>query len=208
MSHNKIIVDSKGPDSGGNIPLDMSSLITESNIQNNQIIKYNGSEFINSNAGGSALNLKLGFHFYSTAWGQSAKSYLIGDYYSSRRYQGQYYTASGFNFNNATNTNTPQSNTRWQESVDIPSAGKYLFIYSINCRNGTSLTVRCSNNAGEFGVKCIAARTGFQGPFVFGIADCVNNDIVRVVITAKSGNATLMNVEGIRTTSIQIFKLD
>lgn len=207
MSYNKITVDSKKPNSVAEIPVDMSSFITESSIQNNQIIKYNGSEFVNSNAGGSALNLKLGLHYNDTSWGQSAKLYLIGDYYSARDYQTQYYAASGFTFNNATNTNTPQSNDRWFESIDIPDSGKYLFIYSINCRNGTSLTVRCSNNAGEFGVKCISARQGFQGPFVFGIADCVNNDIFRVIIKAKVGSAALMNVEGIKTTSIQIFKL-
>lgn len=209
MSHNKTTVNNEEPDLSGNIPLNLDSYITESNIQNNEVVKYDGSDWINSAISSSlSLNLKVGFHYDNLGWSQSAKLYGIGDYYIARDQLARNYNGAGFDFNNATSTNTPQSNTRWFESVDIPDAGKYLFIYSIQCRNGTSLTVRCSNNAGDFGVKCISKRFGFQSPFVFGIADCVNNDIFKVVVKAKSGSPAIMTTKGMKVTSLQIFKLE
>ena len=209
MSYNKIKFNDESPDSSGNIPVKMSSYITESNPQNSQLIQYNGSEFVNSSVSiNAALNLKLGLHGYNFGWGQSTKTYQVGDYYTLRDYGTLDYKASGFDFNNATSANTPNANTRWMESIDIPDAGQYLFICSIMCRNNTSLTVRCSNKAGNFGVKCIAKNTGNQSPFVFGIADCVNNDIFKMVVVAEVGSTSIMSTPGSKLTSILIFKLD
>lgn len=209
MSHNKIKVNSENPDSNGNIPIKISSYITESNPQNSQLIKYDGGQFINSFVSvNSALNLKLGLHYSSTGWSGGSYDYSVGDYYSIRDYGTVDYQDTGFDYNNATGANTPQTNNKWLESIDIPTAGKYLFIVSICCNNGTSMTVKCSNNAGEFGVKCISKKAGYQSPFVFGISDCVANDIFKIVVKSKSGSPQIMDDEEARLTSILIFKLE
>ena len=87
MSHNKITLNNESANSSGEIPLKMSSYITESNPQDGQAIKYDGSEFVNSSVSvNAALNLKVGLHYYSTGWGQSVKVYEVGHYYSLRKY--------------------------------------------------------------------------------------------------------------------------
>jgi hypothetical protein len=208
MSHNKITVDGQSPDSNGSIDLNMSSYITESSPVENQVIKYNGSEFVNgSSPSVIAPILKLGLHFNSTGWGGGSYYYSVGKYFTVRDAQSINYADTGFNFNDATTTNSILTNNKWFPSVDIPTAGTYLFIRTVALTSGTSMTLRNSNNAGEFGVQVQVNSSNTQGAAVWGIANCVENDIFRTVVKSISGTVKNIDDEEMRTLSLLIFKL-
>jgi len=208
MSHNKITVDSQSPNSNGSINLNMSSYINESSPTVNDIIKYNGSEFVNGSSPSVIVpELKLGLHVNSTGWSGGSYYYSVGKYFTLRDYSSVNYTASGFNFNNATTSDSILSNAKWCQSIDIPTAGTYLFIRTVALTTGTSMTLRNSNNAGEFGVQVQVNSSNTQGALVWGIADCVENDIFRTVVKSKSGTVKNIDDEEMRTLSLLIFKL-
>tara|TARA_R100000951_G_scaffold104679_1_gene97992 strand:+ start:178 stop:807 length:630 start_codon:yes stop_codon:yes gene_type:complete len=209
MSHNKITVDNQSPDSSGLIDLNMSSYITESPPVENQVIKYNGSEFVNGSSPSVIYPiLKFGLHVKDTTWtALSAYYYSVGKYYSIRDYGASIYGDTGFNYNNATAANSIYNSTKWTESINIPVAGTYLFILTMACTSGNSMTLRNSNNAGEFGVQVQVNSSNTQGSIVWGIADCVQNDVVRTIVKATNGSVRYVNTNEMRTTSTLVFKL-
>lgn len=209
MSHNKIRVDNQDPNSVGSIDLNMSSYINESSPVTDQVIKYNGSDFVNgSNPSSVAALLKLGLHFNPVGWGGGNYYYSVGDYFTIRDYGTVNYADTGFDYNNATTTNSPLSNNRWCQSIDIPESGTYLFIRTVAMTSGTSMTFRHSINAGEFGMQAyIENSSNTNGAMIWGIATCVQNDIFRTVVKAKVGSVKNFEDEEMRTISILIFKL-
>jgi hypothetical protein len=208
MSHNKITVDSQNPSATGDIPVNMASYISESSPASNQVIKYDGANWVNANYPG-AVSPDLDLAIFGSTYGWSGGSYYYaaGDYFTIRDYGSLQHADSGFNFNNATTTNSPLSNTRWAESIDIPTAGTYLFVCSLAIPTGTSMTMRMSNNAGEFGMKVTIDRTSRYGALIYGIGTCVNNDIFRIVVKSLSGSVKNLDDEEMRTVSYQIYKL-
>jgi len=208
MSHNKITVDGQSLDESCSIDLNMSNYINESSPTVNDIIKYNGSEFVNGSSPSiTSPVLKLGMHVNSTGWSGGTYYYSVGKYFTFRDYSTVNYVASGFDFNNATTTDSILSNTKWCPSIDIPTAGTYLFIRTVALTTGTSMTLRNSNNAGEFGVQVQINSSNTQGAAVWGIADCVENDVFRTVVKSISGTVKNIDDEEMRTLSLLIFKL-
>jgi hypothetical protein len=208
MSYNKITVNNQNASAEGDIPININSYISESSPTTNQVIKYDGSNWTNSSYPGS-VSADLGLAIFGSTYGWSGGSYYYaaGDYFTIRDYGSLQHRDSGFNFNDATTSNSPLSNTRWAESIDIPTAGTYLIVCTLAIPSGTSMTMRMRNNAGEFGMKVTIDRTSRYGAFIYGIGTFVNNDIFRIVVKSVDGSVKNVDDEEMRTISYQIYKL-
>ena len=122
MSHNKISVGSATPDANGNITVGLGDLsdINLSNIAENEVLKYNGTNWINSTApAGTASYIWVGGsyakHYGTTPLGYNVEVPTGGPLY--------FYTN-----NEAINTISGSSLTitdGWLESITLP-AGSYL----------------------------------------------------------------------------------
>jgi len=208
MSHNKIKIGSTTPDSSSNINIDLNDLsdVSITGLNVNQMLKYNGSEFENGSTSFES-DLKFGYVCDTSGWGSGGYQYSVGDYLSLRDFQSFVVKDTGFNENNSTNSNTPQSNSRWFESIDIPTAGKYLFQISLGSSNQAKVVWRMRNNAGYFGAKVYVTKDDKYGTILCGIADCVENDIFRTVLLEETGSLTLFDHPDIRGVSVQIYKI-
>lgn len=192
MSHllnkvNNIVV------SNDNIDLTLDSIV--GTATSDQIIKYDGSNFIAADSTASkGYDLKFSVFQRSGGYGANATyKFSVGDYFISRAISSSYTTssASGFTKNYATSTNSVITNTVWMESVDIPasSTGTYLVTATSTCRSpGTDVTYQLESNAGAFSAKMFAKNGAWYGGLVGGILTTTGADIVRLVVKAKTGN--------------------
>lgn len=208
MSHNKIKIGDSNQDVNGNINMGLNDLsdVSITGLNVNQMLKYNGSGFENGSTSFES-DLKFGFVCDTSGWSPGSYQYSVGDYLSLRDYQSFVVKDTGFNENNSTSSNTPQSNSRWFESVDIPTAGKYLFQVSLASRNQAKVVWRMRNNAGYFGAKIYVTKDDKYGTILCGIADCVENDIFRTVILEETGSLLNFDDPDMRGVSIQIYKI-
>ena len=207
MSHNKIKVGGASQDANGNLNVSLDNLsdVTITSPSVNQMLKYNGSGFVN----GSKIfesDLKFGFVCDTRNWGSGSYSYIENDYLTVRYFGGILVKDTGYNVNNATNANAPATSTRWFESIDIPTAGKYLFIVTVGTRSGKGVW-QCSNNAGVFGAKCYNEVNPYNGSVICAIADCVANDVFRVVLVEEETNIRLQYESTMRAITFQIYKI-
>lgn len=209
MSHNKIKINTKTQDANGDINLDLNDLsdVTISNPLTDQVLEYNGSSFINESYGDFESDIKFSFINPTSGWSPGSYTYIVNDYFTVRKYQAVVNSDTGFTFNNAGNTNSPLSNTRWGESIDIPTAGKYLFIMMLASRGTGYSEWRMSNNAGLFGPKCRLHDDNINGSIAIGISDCVANDIFRLVLLYEESSMQLADDPQQRCMSIQIYKI-
>lgn len=209
MTYRTTSINNIGTGNNNSINLDLEN-VSNSNIsspQNNQILKFNSSnEWVNGNIE-VASDFKLGAIHPISGWSASSYDYSIGDYLMIRKDNSNTTAESGFTLNGATSTNSARSNSNWFESIDIPVAGKYLFMLSLYIRDGTDATWRMSNNAGEFGSKVYVKNNNNYGAQMVGIADCVQNDIFRVILKAKTGNVAIALLNHNITISYHVYKI-
>jgi len=208
MSHNKIKVGTQEPDANGSITVGLNDLsdVTLTSPAVNQMLKYNGSGFVNG-ATEFTSDLKFGFVANTTATWSATGNYDVGDY-SSIRYTGSLIVNdTGYTQNNSTSTNTVKSNSNWFESVDIPNSGKYLFIVCFATFGSGNGEWRFSNNAGEFGAKSYIHHDNIYGSVMCGIADCVANDVFRLILKVEEGGITLFDEPETRGITFQIYKI-
>lgn len=208
MSHNKIKVGGQSPNTSGEIAVALNDLsdVSISSPAQNQFLQYNGSSFVN-NTGDFTSDLKFAFVGNTSAGWSATGNYDVGDY-SSIRYTGSLIVNdTGYTQNNSTSTNTVKSNSNWFESVDIPTAGKYLFIVCFATFGTGNGEWRFSNNAGEFGAKAYIHHDNIYGSIMCGIADCVANDIFRLILKVEEGGITLFDDPETRGITFQIYKI-
>ena len=209
MTYRTTSINNIGAGNSNSINLNLENM-SNSNIsspQNNQILKFNSSnEWVNGNIE-VASDFKLGAIHSIGSWNSSSHDYSIGDYLMIRRDNSNTTAESGYTLNSATSTNSARSNSNWFESIDIPTAGKYLFMLSLYIRDGTDATWRMSNNAGEFGPKVYVKNNNNYGTQMVGIADCVQNDIFRVILKAKTGNVAIASLVHNVTISYHVYKI-
>jgi len=214
MSHNKITVNNQAAASDSNIPLNMNTYITESTPTNNQIIKYDGANWINAQSPSSP-----GFDLVS-GWNHRSGSYSNGNYYyRTNHYHINRKNASTANvYNNgasqtsATSINTPltSNNTSWFESVSLSVAATYLCMYSLNCPSGTSLDYRWEDHSGvPFGNKVtVHKNSNSWGVTCCGIITTTTTSRkIRVVCQAYSGNVEITEYQEAFASSLTIIKL-
>jgi len=197
MSHNKFSVASQSPDSSGDVSVALANLsdVSISGPSEDQVLKYNGSSFVNS-----ALTLEKGYDLkcaiYQGSGGSnytvttsSTYKYVAGDYAVHRINGNTYntYNDTGFTVNNATSANSPLTNTTWVESVDIPSAGTYLVTATGVCRDN-DITYQLESNNGAISAKIFCDRDSFFGSLAVGIVTVTSSDIVRLVVKAVTGD--------------------
>ena len=209
MTYRTTSINNIGSDNNNSINLNLENMsnLNISSPQNNQILKFNSSsEWVNGNIE-TASDFKLGAIHSSTSWSSSSHDYDIGDYLMIRKHTSNTTAESGFTLNSATAANSARSNTNWFESINIPVAGKYLFMLSLYVRDGTDATWRMSNNAGEFGPKVYVKNNNKYGAQMVGIADCVQNDVFRVILKEKTGNVAIAQSKHNITVSYHVYKL-
>ena len=197
MSHNKIKVAGQSPDSNGNVSVSLNDIsdISISSASTNQILKYDGSNFVNG-----ALTASKGYDLkFATFQGSSGSNYsastnstykyVVEDYAIHRVLGGTYITYHDNNFdeNTATSSNSPLANNAWMESVDIPSAGTYLVTATGVCRDN-DITYQLESNSGAFSAKIFCDKDSFFGALSVGIVTVSSSDIVRLVVKAVTGN--------------------
>lgn len=215
MSHNKISVNNQNADNAGNVPLNLSTYITESSPSNGQILKYNGTAWINAQSpSGYGVDLTSGWHHREDSYSNGNYYYRVDDYHINRKNTN---TAnvynSGASQTSATGGNTPLSgnNGSWFESVKLTSAGTYLCMYSLNCPSGTSLNYRWhdhSDNAFSNKVT-IYKNSNSWGSICCGIiTTATTNRIIKVVCEAYSGNVEITEWQEAFASSMTIMKLN
>jgi len=214
MSHNKITVDNQAPNSTGDVPVNVSSYITESSPATDQVIKYDGANWINASSPSAiGLNLTAGWFHRSGSYSNGTYYYRVGDYHINRKNvsTANVYT-DGASLPTATSSNTPltSTNSSWFESIRLNDAGTYLCMYSLNCPDGTSLEYRWEDhNSNAFSAKVkVHSNNNAWGPICTGIVTTVStNQRVRVVCQAYSGNVQITEYEEAYNSSMTIIKL-
>jgi hypothetical protein len=214
MSHNKITVDNQVPNSTGDVPVNMSSYISESSPSASQVIKYDGANWVNSiSPGGVGLDLVAGWLHYGGSYSVGGYYYRVNHYHINRKATStaRVYT-SNTSLVNATAANTPltSNNTSWFESIQLNNAGTYLCMYSLNCPTGTSIEYQWEDNSSNtFSNKVTLSNTNNAwGPICCGIiTTTAANDRVRVVCQAYNGNVKISTHEEARNSSLTVIKL-
>lgn len=214
MSHNKITVDNLSPTSSGDTPINLATYINETSPTTNQIIKYNGSNWINSKTpADSGFDLVAGWLHYGGSYSVGGYYYRVNHYHTNRKNTA---TARVYTDNtllvNATSANTPltSNNTSWFESIRLDNTGTYLCMYSMNCPTGTSIAYQWEDNSGNtFSNKVTLSNTNNAwGSICCGIITTISaNDRVRVVCQAYNGNVKISEHAEARNSSLTIIKL-
>jgi hypothetical protein len=124
MSHNKITVAGQQPDSSGNISLSSVNLADLNDVSINspsaeQVLKFDGTNYVNSNApAGSAEYILLGQGESSAYSNSNAGSTLTTGNYLEIYDTSPFNTITGASF-------TASSATNWYTSITLP-AGQYF----------------------------------------------------------------------------------
>jgi len=210
MSHNKIKVDGQAPNSTGEIPLNLSSYINETSISSDQVIKYDGANWINDSNPATVPNGKIGVWFRNLSSLGSSGTFNTNDYLmvikgTSYSYK---YSKPNYTFNNATTANTAKNNSNYMESIDIPEAGTYLCICTTGIQN-RRYKLRWESNSGAFSSFVDIDDSGnTTGAILLGIVNTTGADIVRVVIQDQpDGKVSLLRTHSARGVSVHIIKL-
>lgn len=189
MSHNKITVANQNPDSAGNISVDITNLsdVNVSSPSSNQVIKYDGSEWINSAApAGTGEYIQIGRgETYSSNYpflvpGTANRVIYIYD-------TNPVNTISGATLNQSSTTN-------WYTSVTLP-AGKYMFISQTNVNFSSSgyLVYQLKNNSNASrspAAKIGDNASGYAGGVVSTINSFLNltsSETISIKVFAASG---------------------
>ena len=148
--------------------LGLSDILGVSNLQTNDVIKYDGSAFVNGPVSSSTPAQTLGYSFhllnnmsFSASGRYSAGKYLMFQRETASRIK--YYKPTGYDTNASTTTNSLKSNSNWFESIDITNAGTYLCVasYTFNMSSfysGGEISLRWESNAGAFSSYVTADR--------------------------------------------------
>ena len=196
MSHNVLKINNNNFDQNNNINLSMESILNNSSSSNGNVIKKTASGWESGNIIGNlstSLSLKFGLlsDFSSTAWGGGNYFYDIGDYLSYRQNNGKVYSETGYTYNTITTATAPVTNSKWCNSVDIPTAGKYLCTFSAICDmsgGDGDVTYRFRSNSGYFGAKVFLKSSGNNyGGIACGIVDAIQNDIIALEVVSQNG---------------------
>lgn len=174
MSHNKITVANQSPDSSGNVSISLSSLsdVSISSETSDQVLKYDGSNFINAttpSATGEYIQLGRG------------ETYAGGNYpfttpSSSNRTIYLYDTTPVNTINSATLHESATDD--WYDSITLP-AGKYMIMSQTNVAFSQSgylvFALKTSSNT----TKSVKAKigdnaTGYSGGVVSTINCCLS----------------------------------
>jgi hypothetical protein len=209
MSHNITTVDNQNPDNTSNIPVNLSSYINETSVSNNQVIRYDGSNWVNGSNPSPDINAGVGVWFKNTASVSSSGSYSVNDYLMILKSSSYVHTylASGYSLKNATSTNTIKSNSNWLEAVNISSAGKYLCICTLAIRSG-DMKARWESNAGGFSSYVhVTVSNNDRGAVILGIVETTGADVIRVVVKEMNTTSSLISNDH-RGLSIHILKLN
>jgi hypothetical protein len=211
MSHNKITVDNNSPSSAGDIPVNLSSYINETSPANNQVIKYDGANWINSpSPSGVGMDSGVGLILQNSAGFNGSGTYSVGDYLmimkvGSRTYR---FEKPGYVLDSATATNTIKSNNNWMESITVPGAGTYLFICTLSIEGG-DMRARWESNAGGFSnyVHVDSTNNSSSGAVLLGILTTTGTDTARVVVQSQNSASGLTNDDDHRGLSVHVIEL-
>jgi len=199
--------------------LGLSDVINSSSIQANEIIKWNGTQWINGVSSSATPTETLGYSFhlkdgmsFSASGAYSAGKYLI--YQRETANRTIYYKPSGYDTNASTTANSIKNNSKWFESIDITSAGTYLclatYAFYSQSFTGGEVSLRWESNAGGFS-HYISTNTSIAAAFptlLVGVLTVLTTDIVRVVVQSVSNTASVLHkTPEAAAASVSIFKL-
>lgn len=214
MSHKVLKVNNVNANSLG-----LSDVINSSSIQANDIIKWNGTQWINGVSSSATPTETLGYSFhlkdgmsFSASGAYSAGKYLI--YQRETANRTIYYKPSGYDTNASTTANSIKNNSKWFESIDITSAGTYLclatYAFYSQSFTGGEVSLRWESNAGGFS-HYISTNTSIAAAFptlLVGVLTVLTTDIVRVVVQSVSNTASVLHkTPEAAAASVSIFKL-
>jgi len=217
MSHNVLTVDNQKPTNAGEIPVNLSSFATISNVQSNQVIKYDGSNWQNgANPSTSPIALKAGWRGFHYSFSNGTYYYRTNHYFMHRKAtaNSSFYLANA-SFRSATGTNTPLSsgdtNTTWFESIRVNEAGTYLCMMNPNCNAGTYVKFRWHDGNGnpKGNEVTVYNANNFYGAICTAIITTTTaNQNIRLVCTGYSGNCQITEPRENAVSSVTILKLD
>lgn len=212
MSHNKITVDNLSPDNAGDVPVNLSSYITESSPSTNQVVKYDGAAWINAaDPAGTGFKAKASVFINETASFAGSGSYTIGNYLMIQKAGGRTYKIidTDVTLNDATSTNTIKNNSNWLESIDIP-AGTFLCICTLAIEGGSAdMKARWESDAGGFShyVHVYGNNNTRSGSLIVGVLTTATTNTIRIVVKDQSTASTLIDSGPHAALSVHVIKL-
>lgn len=214
MSHNIFKLNNRNIDSNGNINLTIEDYVNISSVNTNNIVKYDGSNWINNANTNFPASLTAGWYGHSGSFSNGSYYYRENHYFINRKASGtsDSYT-SGASLNDATHTNSPLtsgSNSNWFESITLVNAGTYLCMYNINCNSGNSISFRWSDPDGNFigNKSSVKNSNNFWGSICTAIITTTSiSKKIRLVCTDYSGNVQLNEPKENESSSMTIIKL-
>jgi len=212
MSHNKITVDNQSASATNDIPVNLSSYITESSPVNNEIIAFNGTSWINAvNPAGTGFKAKASVFINETATFAGSGSYSIGNYLMIQKAGSRTNKIedTDITINPATATNTIKSNSNWLESIDIP-AGTFLCICTLAIEgNSADMKARWEYNGGGFShyVHVFGNNNTKSGSLIIGVLTVTSSDTIRIVVKDQSTASGLIDDGDHRALSVHVVKL-
>jgi len=210
MSHNKLSIDNQEVSNVGNIPINLSSYISETTPSNNQVIKFDGVNWINSDSpAGTGFKAKASVFLNETAIFGGSGSYSIGNYLMIQKAGSRTNKIEDVDvtLNPATATNTIKSNSNWLESIDIP-AGTFLCICTLAIENG-DMKARWESDSGGFShyVHVYANNNTLSSSLIVGVLNTTVANTVRIVVKDQSTASGLIDDGDHRALSVHILKL-
>ena len=212
MSHNNITVDNLAPSSTGDVPVNLSSYITETSPSTNQVIKFDGASWVNAaDPAGTGFKAKASVYINETATFAGSGSYSIGNYLMIQKAGSRTNKIedTDITLNPATATNTIKSNSNWLESIDIP-AGTFLCICTLVIEgNSADMKARWESDAGGFSnyVHVYGNNNTRSGSLIVGVLTTATTNTVRIVVKDQSTASTLVDNGPHRALSVHVIKL-
>ena len=213
MSHNILKVNNEKTDNQGNIPINLGTYTSLNSISSDNILKHDGSNWVNGSSDIFPIDLISGFHFRSGSYGTGSYYYSVGNYLVNRHNTSsanRYSSNSSFMTLTAANSSVSSNNSSWFESVKITNAGTYLCMYSVGCATGTSISYRWKDHDGNYFSNKVTVQSANNawGALCTGIVTTSgSNEIIKVVCTNVSGNVNLNQDEEAYASSMTIMKL-
>ena len=213
MSHNILKVNNKKPDNQGNIPINLENYTNLDSTSTDNILMYNGSNWINGSNSTFPVDLISGFNYRNSTYGTGGYYYSVGNYLVNRHNTdraNRYSSNSSFVTMTAANTSVTSNNSSWFEAVKITNAGTYLCMYSVGCSSGNSISYRWKDHNGNYfsNTSTVQSSNNAWGAICTGIVTTSgSNEIIKVVCTAVSGLVNINQDEEAYASSMTIMKL-
>jgi len=216
MSHNKITVGGKTPDTAGEIAVDLNDLSDVSGSPSTgDALVYGGANWGPASPGVASTTLPYSTYVTDQSWSAGGFALLAGRYWIWRHLSGNpdmiggpYYPSGFWIFSKTAQAGL--TNTKWCQAYDIP-AGVWLIDGSFNARhNGTTnyVDVRWRDASGNNYGNMIRSMEGRPNSTnVWALVDVASTTQIFLEVVSVSGSVFIPARDVSRSIAFQFIKI-